>query len=559
MRGILPSRNQPSDTYDVGVTDRVVSTLYLRDPEPAEPAEPAPDPLDRDGRLRRMRERLVVPMPADGYWGWLGPLLVALLAGALRFYRLGTPSGITLDETYYVKGGISLWQVGFERDAIENADKLLGQGNADVFKEAADYVVHPMFGKWVIGSGTEIFGINAFGWRFAVALLGTLAVFVTARAGRRLFRSTLLGCAAGLLLAVDGTALVMSRIGMLDGVIAALLIFAFACLLVDRDRSRALLADRMASVGMDDLGRWAGSGPSLGLRPWRIAAGVMLGLALGTKWSALYFIALFGILSLLWDAGARRSAGLKRPFLSAVKRDALPAFVSLVAVAIVVYLATWGGWFLTDGGWDRDWAAGRSTSFPFIPEAVRSLWHYHSSMYSFHSGLTSPHPYQSNAWGWLIQARPTAIYYSSATGCGAAQCTSAITSLGNPMLWWAGVLAIPYLAIEWLGRRDWRAAAILGCIAAGLLPWIIMYNGRTVFAFYTVVLSAFIALGVAYCLGRILGPVDATARRKAIGAAAVGGYLALALLFAAFFLPVWTADPISFAEWGRRMWFKSWV
>jgi len=540
----------------IRVSDTVVSTLYLSDS--ASPVE-APDVDDREGRLRRIRERLVVPLPDDRLWGWLGPLLVALVAGALRFYRLGTPSGITLDETYYVKGGISLWQVGFERDAIDNADKLLAGGNADVFKNTADYVVHPMFGKWVIGSGTELFGINAFGWRFMVALLGTLAVFVTARAGRRLFRSTLLGCAAGLLLAVDGTAIVMSRIGMLDGVIAALLIFAFACLLVDRDKSRAVLAEHMQAIKLDDLGRWVGTGPSLGLRPWRLAAGVMLGLALGTKWSALYFVALFAVLSVLWDAGARRSAGIKSPFISALKRDALPTFVSLVAVSVVVYLATWTGWFLTDGGWDRGWADGRDTAFPFIPDAIRSLWHYHASMYSFHSGLTSPHPYQSNAWGWLIQARPTAIYYSSASGCGASQCTAAITSLGNPLLWWAGVLAIPFLAIEWIGRRDWRAAAILGCIGAGLLPWIVLYNGRTVFGFYTVVLSAFIALAVTYCLGRILGPPDSSARRKAIGAAVVGGYLALTLLFAAFFLPVWTADPISFAEWGRRMWFKSWI
>ena len=75
-----------------------------------------------------------------------------------------------------------------------------------------------------------------------------------------------------------------------------------------------------------------------------------------------------------------------------------------------------------------------------------------------------------------------------------------------------------YLAIEWLGRRDWRAGAILGCIAAGWLPWVIFYNERTVFGFYTVVLSAFMALAVAYCLGRILGSADASPRRRTTGA-----------------------------------------
>jgi dolichyl-phosphate-mannose--protein O-mannosyl transferase len=315
----------------------------------------------------------------------------------------------------------------------------------------------------------------------------------------------------------------------------------------------------MKFIEMGENGLWQGAGPHLGVRPWRLASGVFLGLALGTKWSALYFIVFFIILSVLWDAGARRRAGIGSPLLSAIKRDFIPAGLSFGALAVVVYVMTWGGWILTDGGWDRQWAADRTTSYPFIPDVIRSLWHYHVEMLKFHSSLTTSHPYESNAWGWLIQARPTAIYYSSNVSCGAAKCTSAITSIGNPMLWWAAVLAMGYLAIEWLGRRDWRAAAILGCIAAGWLPWVIFYNERTVFGFYTVVLSAFMALAVAYCLGRILGSANASPRRRTIGAGVVGAYLAIAVVAAAFFLPIWIADPISYAEWGQRMWFKSWI
>ena len=38
-------------------------------------------------------------------------------------------------------------------------------------------------------------------------------------------------------------------------------------------------------------------------------AGVCCGAALGVKWNALFFIAIFGILTVLWDIGARRAAG----------------------------------------------------------------------------------------------------------------------------------------------------------------------------------------------------------------------------------------------------------
>jgi dolichyl-phosphate-mannose--protein O-mannosyl transferase len=242
-----------------------------------------------------------------------------------------------------------------------------------------------------------------------------------------------------------------------------------------------------------------------------------------------------------------------------LRRDAVPAFVSLVIVAVAVYVATWTGWFLSDDGWDRQWAASNPSAWPLIPDAVRSLWHWHTSMYSFHSTLTSSHPYESNAWGWLIQARPTAIHYQDVTGCGADKCTSAVTAVGNPIVWWSAVLALPYLVIEWAGRRDWRAGAILCGFVAAWVPWLVLFNGRTVFQFYAVVIAPFACLAVAYALGRILGPAGASQRRRTVGAGIVAGYLGIALIAAAFFIPVWTAEPISYAEWAQRMWFKSWI
>jgi dolichyl-phosphate-mannose--protein O-mannosyl transferase len=74
-----------------------------------------------------------------------------------------------------------------------------------------------------------------------------------------------------------------------------------------------------------------------------------------------------------------------------------------------------------------------------------------------------------------------------------------------------------------------------------------------------VVIAPFAALGVAFVLGRVLGPAEASARRRSVGAALVGAFLALALLAGAFFYPVWSAEPISYADWARRMWFRSWI
>src|ERR1700761_9321395 len=59
-------------------------------------------------RIAALRARLVTPMPGDRLWGWIGPLLVTLFAGFLRFNRLSGPHGSIFDESYHEtdRGGL---------------------------------------------------------------------------------------------------------------------------------------------------------------------------------------------------------------------------------------------------------------------------------------------------------------------------------------------------------------------------------------------------------------------------------------------------------------------
>jgi len=398
-----------------------------------------------------------------------------------------------------------------------------------------------------------------------VALTGTLAVLMLARIGRRLFRSTLLGCTAALLLTVDGLAFVHSRTALLDPLLMFWTLAAFGALLVDRDRTRQRLAHRLDAVrsgGVGRFGRFGRFGPSLGLRPWRLAAGAALGMACGTKWSGLWFVAVFGLLTVLWDVGARRTTGVRRPSIAVLVRDAGPAFASLVLVAAAVYLASWTGWFV--GGQDaylRDWATDNPGP-ALVPDALRSLWHYHQEAWKFHTGLTSFHSYRSNPWGWLVLARPVSYYYEGPklgrNGCDVDQCSQAVTALGTPAIWWASVLALGVLLFLWAGRRDWRAGAILAGVTAGYLPWF-LFQDRTIYSFYAVAFVPYLVLAVTMCLGLVIGGPGASPRRRQWGSAVAGAYVLLAVASFAWLLPVLSAEVIPFAEWSRRMWWKSWI
>lgn len=491
--------------------------------------------------------------------------MVALLGGILRFVRLGEPGSLIFDETYYVKDAYSMLQSGYEREWPENANDSFNAGDPNVLLDAPNYVVHPPVGKWMIAFGMLLFGSdNAFGWRFSAAATGTLSVLLLAFVAQRMFGSPLLGAAAGLLLAVDGHHLVESRTSLLDIFLSFWLLAAFAALLVDRDDGRRRLARRLAALaGRSNDGvpsrAHLSYGPFLGFRPWRLLAGVCLGLALGTKWSALPFIAAFGLMTVAWDMSARRITGVHHWFIGGAVKDGLLAFVSLVPAALLTYVATWTGWFLSEDAYDRTWAERNpSDQWGWVPDGLRSLAEYHRSAFTFHQGLGSDHPYEASAWSWLVMGRPTSFYYEKPTGCGTDACSQAVTVLGNPLIWWSAALSLLVLLVFWLGRRDWRAAAILTGVAAGYLPWF-LYPERTTFYFYAVAFEPFLVLSLVYCLGLVLGGPGSSPARRQRGIVLVGVFLAAAVALSAYFLPIWTAEIIPYDQWRTRMWLPSWI
>ncbi|MFF5707667.1 dolichyl-phosphate-mannose--protein mannosyltransferase [Streptomyces sp. NPDC012756] len=516
------------------------------------------------------------PGPAERLWrllAWGGPLLVTAVAGVLRFWNLGKPHAVIFDETYYAKDAWALINQGYEGAWPKDIDKtILKDPGSVLIPTDPGYVVHPPMGKWVIGVGEKLFGFEPFGWRFMVALLGTLSVLMLCRIGRRLFRSTFLGCLAGLLLAVDGLHFVMSRTALLDQVLMFFVLAAFGCLLLDRDRTRARLA---AALPEDEEGVLRPDADiaetlRLGWRPWRIAAGVSLGLASATKWNGLYVMVAFGLLTVLWDVGARRTAGAVHPYLSVIKKDLVPAFVSVVPVAIATYLATWSGWLASDKGYFRHWAEDHDKAvgggtWGWLPDWLRSLWHYESEVYTFHVGLTSPHTYQSNPWSWIVLGRPVSYFYESpapgTNGCPATateKCAQEVLALGTPLLWWAACFAILYVLWRWAFRRDWRAGAIACGIAAGWLPWF-LYQERTIFLFYAVVFVPFLCLAVAMMLGALIGPRGSSERRRTFGAVAAGCLVLLIVWNFIYFWPLYTGTPIPMDQWRNRIWLDTWV
>ncbi|WP_327032956.1 dolichyl-phosphate-mannose--protein mannosyltransferase [Micromonospora ureilytica] len=547
--------------------------------EPSATQEPTAPSAESGGVAAAVRRRFATVDTQVDRFSWLATAVVVAIAAIVRFVGLSSPKGKIFDETYYAKDAYGLISRGVEWNYKDNA---------------ASYVVHPPLGKWLIGVGEWAFGYQdadskvsvpghlmttapEFGWRFSAAVIGTLSVLLLVRIGRRMFRSTVLGCAAGLLLALDGFHLVLSRAALLDIFLLFFVLAAFGALVLDRDARRRRWA-RALDDGLDPSQPGRAGRPPTGWRTWpwwRLAAGVLIGCACAVKWSALYFVPAFALLVIFWEVGVRRSAGVRRPWRDTLV-DELPWLVLAGVLMVGTYVATWSGWLLTDDGYYR-----LASSYPSAPLSDRpvigpliNLFEYHRAAYGFHAQLDDAHKYQSWPWQWLLLGRPVAFHWSGDGACGAPSCASEILLLGTPLLWWSFLPAL--VALVWLGvaRRDWRAGAILLTVAAGLLPWFwFALDGRTMFSFYAAPVVPFLVLAVVYVLGALIAPAggdvgtvaplvpgDPSYERRLVGSIAAGAYVLLVGLCFAYFYPIFVGRLIPYSDWLSRMWLDGrWI
>jgi dolichyl-phosphate-mannose--protein O-mannosyl transferase len=343
-----------------------------------------------------------------------------------------------------------------------------------------------------------------------------------------------------------------------------LALLAFGCLLLDRRWHAERLAARL-SVARSE-GRDPAWGPVLWWRPWLIAAGLLCGLCAGVKWSGFYFLAFFAVYTVVVDAVARRREGVPFYASGALLKQAPATFVLMVPIAFVAYVATWTGWIVTGGGYYRHWAESVHGQWggllSWVPLWVQNLWHYQTEMYNYSINLHVPHPYQSNPLTWLLQLRPTSMYYVGTTqgqaGCTSASCSAAITSLGNPLIWWAATAAVLYVVYRLVRYREWRLGLILTGLAAGYVPWL-LYMGRTIFTFYSIAFEPYLILALTAVIALVLGTRRDPEPRRRAGIAWVAVFLVAATLVSAFFWPIWTAQQVPFWFWQIHMWLPSWV
>ena len=470
-------------------------------------------------------------------WQIICTLLCTLVAAIVRFARLGVIKILIFDETYYVKDAYALAHLGYEAKWTKDKDALFNAGDFSALSTDPQFVVHPPLGKYLIALGPKLFGWDsAFGWRFMAALFGTILVALTCVIASRLFKSVPITALAGSFVAFDGIAVTLSRTSLLDVFLAVFVLAAFLFIILDYQHIR---------------GRLSASSPFAGVffRPYLLCAGVLAGAACAVKWSGVWVLAGLGLTVFGYELAARwRNRRRVRALFGAICCCGIPAFFQLVPVALGTYLLTWGNWFFGHKGW-----SAKSPGNHFA-----NWLSYQREVYEFHVGLTKDHTYQANALQWIFDLRPTSFAYQKPYGGEGDYLVRAVLALGNPLLWWIGIIALLWLVYASLRYRQFKYAILAVGYLTTWVPWF-LYWDRTIFMFYTVVLVPFIALTVAAFLGALWKSFPGQATLSVCARVTAAMFVAYISLSALFFLPLATGALIPHSHWQWRMWLQSWI
>jgi dolichyl-phosphate-mannose-protein mannosyltransferase len=441
--------------------------------------------------------------PAGAGWSRIDVIalvLVAALGGGLRLAELGNPSTLMFDETYYARDACLYTETASARCGVQEEQTL----------------VHPPLGKRLIAAGIALVGYDSTGWRAAAAVAGTATIALLFVLARRLLESTLAATVAAGLLALDPLHFVQSRIAMLDVFVGLFTVAAVLFAVLDRE---ATLRGHSRSFAARHESHLA--------RPWRAAAGIAAGAAAASKWSGVLTVLTVLALAVTWELSARRSGGHRGAWLS--------IGVWLMLAPAAVYMASY---------WGR--LDGAVLALPWGEGAwLRALWDRQLYMLDFHSTLEVTHHYQSPPWSWPLLKRPVSYFF----GTDSRGRYMEVLATGSPLVWWAALGALAYLAGRWLAVRD--PARPEGTILAGFawayLPWLALGDGRdAVFLFYLLPAVPFMCLA--------LGSVARDVERERWGPPAVGLFCAATVALFAFYHPVLTTAPLPRSAWLDRIW-----
>lgn len=361
---------------------------------------------------------------------------VVIFASITRFYNLYSPETHYFDEVYHAFTAENL---------LHGITKAWEWWNPNPSGFAYEWT-HPPLAKELMAVSMKFIGENSFGWRFPGAFLGIGSVILVFFIAKEIFDDELLALLASFILSLDGLPLVLSRIGMNDSYV---LFFSLACIYSY-------------------------------LKNKNLFSSIFLGLALASKWSALWVTPIIFIMHFVFQ------------------RKLKLTYIFFVIIPPLIYASTYFPLF-TNKNIQSEYVANnyydtKADKIGIIPldmflDTQKQMWWYHTR-------LKATHPYTSMWYTWPFLVRPIYLYTSDEIKGEVAR----IYAIGNPIIFWGGIISITTITILALKEKNKKLGIIVFSYLVFFTPWAL--SPRIMFLYHYLPSVPFMVIAIAYVLRR---------------------------------------------------------
>ena len=259
----------------------------------------------------------------------------------------------------------------------------------------------------------------------------------------------------------------------------------------------------MSRIGMNDmyflffmlLSLWAF------LTKRNFVSSFALGLAAASKWSVIWFLPILAVSHF------------------ALKRKITTSYVWYFILPPLIYFVTYLPMF-----------AFGYTLQTFV-DMQKQMWWYHT-------GLDATHAYTSPWYSWPFLVRPIYLYVGPILG----NMVSRIYAMGNPMVFWSGVLGVCISAWYAVRERNKKIGILVFSYAVFFVSW--AASPRIMFLYHYLPSIPFMAILLGYAL-----------RRNKVF---ILPFFTIAIILFIYFYPHWTGIYISEGLDRSYYWFSSW-
>lgn len=397
---------------------------------------------------------------------------------------------------------------------------------------------HPPLGKIIIGFGTVIFGTNPFGWRIMGTLFGVAMIPIFYMFGKLLFRKTEYAFMGAFLLAFDFMHFVQTRISTIDvyGVFFIILMYYYMYKYYRLSFYNTPLRKTLLPLAL---------------------SGLFFGLGAASKWIGIYAGAGLAVIFLLvlyeryreYEAAKRllvtkhnvKKEDLNQSYYRQVIEVFKPHLIKTVTWCLLFFVAVPGVIYVL-----------AYIPFMLVPgpgHGLHDILTYQKHIYEYHKNLVATHPFSSVWWQWPIMEKPL-WYYGGQVPFGK---TSVIVALGNPAIWWVGIVAI--FSTLWIGfkKRDKTVLFLFIAMCANYVPWMLV--ARLTFIYHFFAMLPFMIFCIVYVIRHLKETNPGSNLNPAIY-----GYHAVVFLLFVMFYPILSGAVVSRSYVDHALkWFSSWI